>query len=356
MTGALEISPINRNEIVLAVALSTDGGYFATAGVDATARLWAVNTGQEVLCVNHEDIILAIAFSSDGHYFATAGEDATTQVWEVETGRRVACLVHEASVHDVAFSLGRNCVVTATGSQLFPQSVHTTSTITVWDVTTAQKIMYVTHKCGVSACAFSPTGKYIAIASLDGVIGIWATDESRQCIARFPSEQVDSHISVFSNRENLTDMSLVGNTPVWQANSSFAIMNIIPEYPVMKVAFSPNARYLATVGFDSVQVWEVTSGLRIAHLTHKQKVNAVAFSMDGKYLATASDDQTARVLDVSGSREIACLTFEDKVNAITFSSSGKLLATATGDLMSGRQDVGVRLWLWQPEDVVSGII
>lgn|GEM_PF-6017913 len=357
MTSVLEVLRINCEDTVLAVAFSADGRYFATAGLDAIAQVWTVDSGRNVLCVNHEDIIVAIAFSSDGRYLATASEDSTAQVWEVKTGRRVACLIHEDSVCDVAFSFGGKCVVTTTGSKVFPQSVDKATTATVWDVMTAQKIRAITHEPGASAFAFSPIRRHIAIATLDGAIGIWAIDESQQFMSRSYKSKAEGSVALLSNAKNSARVGLLENMCVWQANTSSPVTRMIQEHPATAATFSPNAQYLATVSLDnSVRVWEVMSGLEIARLTHEQQINAVAFSPDGRYLATASDDQTTRILEVSSSREIARLTFDNKVNAIAFSSSGKLLATATGDLMSGRQDNCTRLWLWQPEDVVVGII
>ena len=127
----------------------------------------------EVSSINHEDIILAIAFSPDGRYLATVSEDWTAQVWEANTGKRIACLIHSDSVNNVAFSPDRKHLVTLSGSKVFPQSGYTTSTAIIWEVATGRKAMYITHDHGVNAVAFSLNGKYLAIASSDCAVGVW---------------------------------------------------------------------------------------------------------------------------------------------------------------------------------------
>jgi len=323
VTSALEVSRINHEDIIMAIAFSPDGRYFATAGMDTTARVWRVTSGLEVSRINHEDIIMAIAFSPDGRYFATASEDSTAQVSEVATGRRVACLTHEDGVNNVAFSPDGEYLVTVSGSKVFPQSVNTSSTAIMWEIATGRKVMYITHDYGVNAFSFSSNGKYLAVASSDHTVGVW----EKAIVRRDPSAWE------------------------WKVNASLAVAQMTHDYPIVAVTFSPDEQYLATASLDgTARVWEVISGGEIARMTHDQEINGIGFSPDGKYLATASDDHTARVWEIISAQEIARVIHNDKVNAVAFSPDGKLLATASGDLMSGGQDNNAHLWLWQPDD------
>src|SRR5262249_30058196 len=70
------------------VAFSHDGRYIATAGWDGLARLWDVNTGQEIRQFSRHTRpeVNAIAFSSDDRYLLTGGTDGTVRLWDVATG------------------------------------------------------------------------------------------------------------------------------------------------------------------------------------------------------------------------------------------------------------------------------
>jgi WD40 repeat protein len=61
--------------------------------------------------------------------------------------------------------------------------------------------------------------------------------------------------------------------------------------------FSPDARFFATAGRDSVvRLWDTETVEEIAQFKgHSGFVNSIAFSPDGKTLLSASDDGTARI-------------------------------------------------------------
>jgi hypothetical protein len=79
---------------------------------------------------------------------------------------------------------------------------------------------------------------------------------------------------------------------------------------------------------------------------HDGSVNAVAFSPDGRYLASVGDDRLVKFWDVAERREVAGLEWHTgAVLAVAFSPDGQTLAT-------GGADGVVKLWPWQ--DLIRG--
>ena len=78
---------------VNSLVFSPDGGTFATASDDNTARLWDTNTGEhKISFVGHTETINSVAFSPDGEKFATASDDKTIGLWNLQTGEQIARL------------------------------------------------------------------------------------------------------------------------------------------------------------------------------------------------------------------------------------------------------------------------
>ena len=118
--------------------------------------------------------------------------------------------------------------------------------------------------------------------------------------------------------------------------------------PVLRVAFSPDGRTLATTSNDqTVRLWDLSDRDRprpLGHpLTgHTNEVNGVAFSPDGRTLATASADRTVRLWDLSDRERphqlgVPLTGHTNRVWGVEFSPDGRTLATTSDDRT-------VRLW------------
>ena len=114
------------------------------------------------------------------------------------------------------------------------------------------------HAGRASSVAFSPDGRRLVSAGVDGVFHVWDT----------------------TNWEKVASPRCHGGH-------------------VHRVVFSLDGKYLASGGSDAtLRVWEAATGRPLlAFRGHTDTVYDVAYSRDGKYLASVSLDRTVRVWD-----------------------------------------------------------
>ena len=173
------------------------------------------------------------------------------------------------------------------------------------------------HKKHVTALAFSPDGKVLASAGVDGWICLWDVATGKR-LQRFEGHD---------------------------------------EKPVYGLSYAPDGKLLASAGADYlVRLWDPATAKLVRELKgHKDKVAAVAFSPDGKLLASASYDSSIRLWDPTTGAELRQLKGHKKrVTSLAFSPDSKQLVSGgvTDDpinlpggsvLVSGWAD---RLRLW----------
>ena len=157
------------------VVFSPDGTRLATGGVDKVAKVWDVETGQELLSVlvdTDGSGVTRLAFSPDGRFLATASDDqpsssAPATIWDIASGEQVSTF----SGHD---QIGRiyGMAISPDGKRVATGGIQ--GALKIWDASNGEELLnLVTNTPAVSSVDFSPDGKYLVSASLDGTAQVW---------------------------------------------------------------------------------------------------------------------------------------------------------------------------------------
>ena len=92
---------MGHTDIVVSVALSSDGQRIVSGSNDKTVRIWDASTGREIGAplTGHINGVVSVAFSPDGRQIVSGSSDTTIRLWDAATGQEDRHAAHRAHAH-----------------------------------------------------------------------------------------------------------------------------------------------------------------------------------------------------------------------------------------------------------------
>ena len=278
------------------VAYSPDGRWIASMGAQQEVKLWDASSGELVRTfLGADEFSSSVAFSPDGHTLAAA---FVTQVilWDTTSGEKIATLSGESVGTTIGYNLG------------------------------------------VGQISFSPDGKYLATANMDGMPAIWELATNRKVISLVAEMLPPKGIDYSPDGRFLATGGDEGIVRVWDAKQGTELLTLNLGGIIHRVSFSPDGAYLAAASEDgSIKVWDAVTGEIVSTPPRQSGMYDIAFLADGR-LATAGQDGTTRVWDpLSGQQLLVLAGPTSTVISVAGSPDGERIAT-------GAYDGSLRIW------------
>ncbi len=227
------------------------------------------------------------------------------------------------------------CAYSPDGSQIVIASRD--QTLRICNAATGQELVsLVGHTNWVVGCAFSPDGSRVVSASWDCTLRIWDVHSGAEvaCL-RGHSRRVNA-VAYSNDGRRIASASWDCSIRIWDANSANELRKLSGHTkPVNAVAFSPDDTMLVSGSWDcTIKIWDVEEGNEIRTLSgHTKSVRSVQFSPTGNQVVSTSVDTTVKVWDARTGQLSATLSGHSKpVNTCAFSTDGKHLVSASDDL------------------------
>jgi WD40 repeat protein len=195
------------------------------------------------------------------------------------------------------------------------------------------------HKDMVKSLAFSPDGKRLLSASLDGEIKVWDKSTRKELASIIAHERFLTTVVFSPSGEMFASAGDVpGVVKVWDARTLKLRITLSYPHPIYCLAFSRDSELIAGAGEREVHIWNVRSGERNRKLAVEMwPITGLAFSRDACLLyvggfpdlgagKVAASTGIVRVWDYSTGAKLDEIEFSYPVDGIDLSTDGHKLA------------------------------
>ena len=261
----------------------------ATAGPDATARVWDARSGRELLRLPHDALATAAAFEPKGQWLATSAESGTLYLWDTHSGQLIRSMTHGDAVYWIGFSPSSRYLV----------SVGRDKAVIVWRVADGKQLQRLVHDGPVEAARFHPDEKLLATFGEGIETRAWDLSSGSE-LWRVPVSSSRDAGVIF---DPATSTMIVGGddgTIHWWSILDRSLRFSIPSGSsyVLAMAASADHRFLVTLGTTEASAWEFATGRLLKRIPYIG-LSGLAVSPDGKSFATAGKELTMdRVIEV----------------------------------------------------------
>ncbi len=306
------------------VLFSPDGQTLLTErmgkdGPDGAVQLWSVQGFKAgVALEGHQASLLALSLTTDGKYLATASFDETIKIWNLGQGQLARTITREGR------SLG--ALALAPSAEEFALSYREGEPVVeVWSAGNGKiKRKLEGHTRAVVGLAYSADGATLATGSLDGTTRLWkSADGTLQDTVRGGGGQVALAANAPLLAHGVRQIVIADAT----TGAPTATLGVAPKR-VFQAVFSDNgARIIATDGARRVDLWDsvsskLLSSFAIPNGKGETFVGEVVLGPTGKYAALRPfEGDTVRLWRVETGEPAGELRAEGatSISGITFS-------------------------------------
>ena len=304
------------------VALSPNGRYIASSGLDATVKIWDVASGQEVRTLTGFDMLGAdlLAFSQDSARVITKDMTGGVKVFEVASGREVRSVGSLASGGATVSTDGRIAVA--------GESRGNRSTAVI-DLTTGQTLWTLPDADTQNLVALSPDGKILLTIRTDTSMPLSIGSFFGFGAPSLPTLKQELLIW------DLQAKKLRRTRPIKMAEGAGGKISPDGRW-LLREEMTTRNLILSDIDTGKSEQTIVTGLSSMSGM-----INSLAMSPDGKVLAFATSDGTAKLVEIPSGRVLTTM----KAAAINFSHDGRslVLGPETGgapflrELASGKE-------------------
>ena len=287
------------------VALSPNGRYIASSGLDTTVKIWDVASGQEVRTLTGFDMLGAdlLAFSQDGAWVITKDMTGGVKVFEVASGREVRSVGSLASGGATVSADGRITVAHESRGNRSPAVI---------DLTTGQSLWTLPDSEAQNPVALSPDGKILLTMKTDTSMPMSIGSFFGFGTPSLPTLKQELLIW------DLPAKKLRRTRPIKMAEGAGAQISPDGRWLLREDVTTRNL-ILSDIDTGKSEQTIVTGLSSMSGM-----MNSMNFSPDGKVLAFATSDGTAKLIEIPSGRVLTTM----KAAAINFSQDGRSLVLA----------------------------
>ena len=332
------------------VAISADGQVLAAGREDGTVQVWNLNDQQPVpksLPRPHQGRVSGIALSCDGHWLASAGVDGFIDISRPDGTDMRPIGKSAGAIFTVAFDRAADRLA-AGGAD---------GAIRVWDVRKVPSaggdvppdtIRKNAHEDGVKSVVFSPKDDFVASGGADKTVRLWNSGNLTP-VEQWPTAAAEGHTATVTSVAFSADGTrLVSGSDdmtvrLWDVEEKRRIGDplIGHQGQVLSVAIVGN-EIVSGGNEKALRFWNAVVGQpHTAPLggSHKDQVTSVAMGRDGGQIASGYVDGTVRLWSSYTGAEI---------NTMPGKAAGVITHVAfnqiTEEVVSGSADGIIRVW------------